>query len=179
MRHSVFLSYPTPIMQEQIDFINLLKEHLKMRGFEPRTLGVSDYDMQEPLAAIRQIMLESNGVITIAFRRYYIEKGASKYGSNIGINEQTIDSMWFTSPYCQIEPAMAYQLGLPLLILREKGVIADGILERGVSGTYLPEFDLSSNRNYLDSDEWQQIFAIWEGYVRSVIRKKGMPPRLY
>lgn len=179
MRHSVFLSHPSPITQEQVSFIKELKEHLKMRGFEPRTLGVSDYDMQEPLAAIRQIMLESNGVITIALKRYYVEKGASKHGSNLGIPEQPIDGKWFTSPFCQIESAMAYQLGLPLLILREKGVIDDGILERGVAGTYLPEFDLSGPRNYLDSTEWHQIFAIWEGYVRSVIRNKGMPPKLY
>lgn len=179
MRHSVFLSYPNPIMQEQLDFINLLKEHLRSRGFEPRTLGVSDYDMQEPLAAIRQIMLESNGVIAIAFRRYYVEKGASKYGSNLGAVEQRIDGKWFTSPFCQIEPAMAYQLGLPLLILREKGVVDDGILERGVAGTYLPEFDVFAKQNYLDSEEWRQIFAVWEGYVRSVIRNKGIPPRLY
>lgn len=179
MQHSVFLSHPNPITQEQVAFIQKLKDHLYKRGFEPRTLGVSDYDMQEPLAAIRQIMLESNGVITIAFRRYYVEKGASKYGSNLGIPLQTIDKKWFTSPFCQIEPAMAYQLGLPLLILREKGVIADGILERGVAGVYLPEFDLSSPCNYLDGEEWKQIFAVWEGYVRTVIRNKGMPPKLY
>ena len=37
---------------------------------------------------------------------------------------------------------MAYQLGLPILIFRQKGVIDDGILERGVVGLYMPEFDL-------------------------------------
>jgi len=37
-----------------------------MRGLEPRTLGVTDYDMDAPLKAIRRLMLESNGLITIA-----------------------------------------------------------------------------------------------------------------
>lgn len=31
---------------------------------------------------------------------------------------------------------MAVQIGLPVLILRESGVVADGILEKGVLGTY-------------------------------------------
>jgi hypothetical protein len=51
-----------------------LKSILKNRGFEPRTLGVTDYDMQEPLTAIRRLMLESNGLLTIAFRRGFIKK---------------------------------------------------------------------------------------------------------
>jgi len=43
-----------------------------MRGLEPRTLGVTDYDMDAPLKAIRRLMLESNGLITIAFKRALI-----------------------------------------------------------------------------------------------------------
>nr|VFJ88362.1 MAG: hypothetical protein BECKLFY1418A_GA0070994_100411 [Candidatus Kentron sp. LFY] len=43
-----------------------------MRGLEPRTLGVTDYDMDAPLKAIRRLMLESNGLITIALRRSLI-----------------------------------------------------------------------------------------------------------
>lgn len=75
---------------------------------------------------------------------------------------------------------MAYQVGLPVLIIREKGVIADGVLEKGVIGTYMPEFDLDKpTSNYLTSKEWEQIIHKWEGYVSQVIEHKGNPPKLY
>ena len=78
MRTSVFLSYPQPYLKRQKDFVCLIIDYLRDRGFEPRTLGVTDYDINEPLASIRRLMLESNGVITIAFRRNLIKCGISK-----------------------------------------------------------------------------------------------------
>ena len=177
MKTSVFLSYPKPFSPEQQSFIGELSSYLQSRGLEPRTLGVTDYDMDAPLKAIRRLMLESNGLITIAFRRVKIESGLGKPNTQ---DEYRLDGMWLTSHYSQIEPAMAFQIGLPVLILREKGVIADGVLEKGVIGTYMPEFDLSNPaQSYLHSGEWGQVIRKWEGYVSSVVESKGDPPQLY
>jgi hypothetical protein len=75
---------------------------------------------------------------------------------------------------------MAYQLGLPTLILREQGVIQEGLLEKGVVGTYMPEFTLDDDgAHYLDSPEWSDLIGKWEGFVRAVVDKKGKSPRLY
>jgi len=74
---------------------------------------------------------------------------------------------------------MAFQLGLPILLLREQGVMADGVLERGVVGMYLPEFSLDTDSPYLGSPEWNQLIAKWEAQVRGVRDSKGHPPRLY
>ena len=58
--------------------------------------------------------------------------------------------------------------------------IAEGILEKGVLGVYMPEFDLNCNLDdYFKSKEWIQIIQKWEGYVRCVVEKKGQPPILY
>lgn len=179
MKIPIFLSYPQPYLQCQKTFMDSVIEYLKNRGFEPRTLGVTDYDMNEPLTAIRRLMLESNGLITIAFRRSIINKGIYKPDSDLKQNSIDLSDTWLSSPYCQIEPAMAFQLGLPIMILREQGVRAEGILEQGVSGTYLPEFDLESSLNYLDSEEWRQIITKWEGCVHRVVENKGRPPKLY
>ncbi|WP_430455072.1 hypothetical protein [Rheinheimera sp.] len=177
MKRSVFLSYPQPFNIKQANFIKEISDYLINRGFEPRTLGVTDYDMDAPLKAIRRLMLESNGLITVAFRRTHIKNGTSKPDS---ANENKLNNVWLTSPYSHIEPAMAFQVGLPVLLIREKGVIADGVLEKGVIGTYLPEFDLDMpTSNYLASKEWEQIIHKWEGYVSQVIEHKGNPPRLY
>jgi hypothetical protein len=63
--------------------------------------------------------------------------------------------VWQTSPYSQIEPAMAYQLGLRILVLKEKGVLAEGILEIGVTGLYLPELDCAELEMF-ETSEWKQ-----------------------
>ena len=102
--------------------------------------------MDAPLTAIRRLMLESNGLITIALRRTHIVKSTARYRADIkGFEEVALNDAWLTTPWAHIEPAMAYQLGLPILLLREKGVVADGILEKGVVGLYMPEIDLSKD----------------------------------
>ncbi len=136
--------------------------------------------MDASLIAIRRLMLESNGLVTIAFRRNLIKQGIGKPSSDIGEDEYDLSNKWLTSSYCQIEPAMAFQLGLPVLILGEKGVMADGVLEKGALGIYMPEIDLDNDLNsYFKSKEWVQIIQKWEGYVRKVVESKGQPPMLY
>jgi len=181
MKISIFLSYPKPHQVRQQGFVDELDRYLKGRGFAPRTLGVTDYDMDVPLKAIRRLMLESNGLITIAFRRTFVEAATARKDPDLShAAEKTLANFWFTSPYCQIEPAMAYQIGLPTLILREKGVLADGLLERGVVGIYMPEFSLDdSPTDYLHSAEWADLIGKWEGYVRSVVDVRANPPKLF
>ena len=181
MAINIFLSYPKTHTQDQSSFITDLTEYLRSRGFEPRTLGVNEYDMDAPLTAIRRLMLESNGLITVALRRLWMEKGVWQKGSNVNwSSEKHAGDMWFTSPYCQIEPAMAYQLGLPILILREQGVVSEGLLEKGAVGTYMPEFTLDADpKAYLQSPEFNSLIGKWEGYVRAVVDAKGKPPKLY
>ena len=168
---SIFLSYPKPCFGRQKAFVEHINEYLVERGFAPRTLGVTDYDMDAPLTAIRRLMIESNGLLTIAFRRTFIEKGTMRLRTDITtLSEDPIDGVWLTTPWAHIEPAMAYQLGLPVMILREKGVLADGILERGIVGLYMPEFDLEQPmKDYFESTEWNGIIGKWEGYVRAVL----------
>lgn len=178
---SVFLSYPKPYKREQRRFVEEIKKYLEGSGLEPRTLGVTDYDMDAPLTAIRRLMLESNGIITIAFRRYYANEVIKKPEPDLNEDKsENMSNIWMTSPYSHIEPAMAFQLGLPILILREKGVLDDGILEKGVTGTYLPEFDLSEDTDdYLQSREFLQLMEKWKGYVNQVVQSKGTPPQLF
>ncbi len=43
----------------------------------------------------------------------------------------------------------------------------------------MPEFNVSEADHYFDTLEWSEIMGKWEGYVRSVVEKKGNPPQLY
>jgi hypothetical protein len=177
----IFLSYPKPHLEAQAAFLERVVDYLEERGLEPRTLGVTNYDMDAPLKAIRRLMLESNGLITIAFSRHHIAAGASRAGANMrGSTEAPLHDVYLTSPWSQIEPAMAYQVGLPVLILRERGVVPEGVLEQGVLGTYMPQVDLSQPLDdYFEGNEWRHLITRWEGQVRAVVEAKGNPPRLY
>ena len=48
MKDSVFLSYPKPYLEKQKQFIEKVVSYLENRGLQPRTLGVTDYDMDAP-----------------------------------------------------------------------------------------------------------------------------------
>lgn len=174
MATRIFLSYPKAHTLAQLRFIDSLGACLRDRGFEPRTLGVNQYDADAPLTAIRRLMSESNGLVAVALRRLWVERGRWRKGAEVdGASESAASDVWLTSPYCQIEPAMAYQLGLPVLILRERGVVAEGLLEDGVVGTHLPEFSLDDDpAAYLESLEFASVLAEWEGYVRAVVQAR-------
>jgi hypothetical protein len=127
-----------------------------------------------------ELMLECNGVITVAFRRSFITTGVGNLRTDLGLTERPLDGVWLTTPWAHIEPAMAYQIGLPVLILREAGVFQDGVLEQGVLGTYMPEFDLTKDLDtYFSGAAWAHVIAKWEGYVRAVVETKGNPPRMH
>lgn len=172
----VFLSFPKPFNQDQEALIERLSAQLTERGLVPRTVGINEYDNEIPLRIVRRMLLESNGIITIGLRRYWISNGTTKPGAS---EETKLSEQWFTSPWPHIETAMAYQLGLPILILRERGVHTDGVLERGTIDVYVPEIDTAETMQFLKSLQWTQILSSWERDVRMVAKNRGMPPRLY
>ena len=181
MAISIFLSHPHPINDAQKEFLAKLHDWLGGRNFLARTLGVTDYSAAVPLEAIRSLMSESNGLLCVAFRRTHIENGTRTVRVEGSYKDQPIKDEWITSPWSHIEPAMAYSMGLPVLILRESGVLADGVLEKGIIGLYMPEFDLATLKEeyYLNSPEWAGVGGSWEMNVRTVVANKGRPPKLF
>lgn len=84
-RLPIFLSYPKPLLSSQVKFVDAVGEYLMQRGFAPRTLGVTDYDMDAPLVAIRRMMYESHGLITIAFRRSQFDTLTTNPSPDMGL----------------------------------------------------------------------------------------------
>ncbi len=141
---------------------------LARRHLAPRTLGVNEYDYDAPLRAIRRLIGASDGFLAVAFKKTLVEKGSTsrRRGHQKPI-EELLSNIALASPWVQIEAAMAYQREIPIMILREKGVVADGLLEAGVVSQYMPEFDLSSSATaYLKTDEFKGVMSAWENQVR-------------
>lgn len=148
--------------------------HLVQNDFKPETLGVTFHDISAPLENIKKKMNECFGLLSIAFRRAYIEKGTGKLNTDLEDQEEyPVSKKWLTSPYCQIEPSMAFQIGVPILIFREKEVIDDGILQKGVLPYYMPEFDLNKPIDeYFESNQWIDLFEAWKALVLKYKTKK-------
>lgn len=177
MNLPVFLSISKEYTEEQKKFHQGFVDYMRNQGFEPRTVGRTDYFMDEPLSGCRMVMLESYGLVTLAFRRYYIAEGWENYGHLK--RQKPIGGEYLTSPWCHIEAAMAYQLGLPILMFREEGVSERGLLAKGITDTYLPVFHASEFDTYFGRDDFWQLFYQWGGRVRRVREVKGRPPKLY
>jgi hypothetical protein len=178
MKINIFLSHPKPMTKVQGDFIDALAKQLEEpHGLVCHTLGRDSYDMDAPMTAIRRLMLESNGVLVVAFRRYWVEQGQENHNCDLpGVNCKPISGTWMTSPWCHIEAAMGFQLGLPLMVLREKGVLADGLLDRGVRGANYPEFDLGAGvPDFLSSPLLKSLLPQWSARVRNYRESRGIP----
>lgn len=166
----VFLSYATPYNSLQQEFLNHVIEEIKDRMLFPRTLGRTDQYTQTPLTGIRRMMLSSFGFMTIAFRRAFVIEAISRLCTP---QQQTFENFWLSSPYIQIETAMAYQRGLPVMMLVEEGVstnsVFGGVLEQGSGPFTIIRFNPQNQQSITDffnSVFWKETFEDWAGKVR-------------
>lgn len=178
-RTPVFLSYATPYTELQQMFLTRVIKELREQLLFPRTLGVSEQTTESPLTAIKRIILSSFGMLSVAFHRVEIKDAVSRPDTP---REKVYTGGWISSPYLQIEPSMAYQQGLPLMILAEEGTILDGvfggILEQGATPFFIPRFTLDSEDTVLqffNSVYWKSIFLNWASdvynYYNSITNK--------
>lgn len=178
MEIPVFISCPKSYLSRQEEFLQKIEVFLKACELRPMTLGRNEYSMDAPLEAIRRLMSGSFGLLALAFRRTAILDGTDRPNSDLNEKQVSRSGSWLSSPYCQIEPAMAYQIGLPILIWRESGVTPEGLLDRGTIGLSMPEFDLDTPPD-LDLREWWQPLQDWVDRVRAAHRRSGEAPKLW
>jgi hypothetical protein len=69
-----------------------------------------------------------SGAVVIAVERYWFDKGTERRGSP---KEKRLDAVSLPTPWNQIEAAMAYSRGLPLLVLVDEKLRCEGLLEKG------------------------------------------------
>jgi len=171
-RIPVFLSYPRPHQKAQVTFINTMRKFILTKtNLNPKTLGVTDFYLGPPLQSIKNMMDECKGLIVVAFKQTKIIEGILKADSDIEVSSDKIKNCWITSPYCHVEPAMALQMNLPMFILREKGIIKDGVFYDGSIGSFISEIDLiNSPTNYFQEATWEQLLAQFVAQVNDLVK---------
>ena len=159
MALSVFLSVGRMATLEQRAFVAALESFLVAQYLRPRTVGRTDFADQKPLQRIADVLRECSGTIILATERLYIAAGAELRG---GSDATALADVKLPTVWNQIEAAIAYTLGHPLLAIVEAGMRDEGILEGGYDW-YVRWTDLSPQS--LAAPEFGASFAAWKRNV--------------
>ena len=161
-RVPVFLSHPSMLNNLQTKFLDTLIAELRKALLFPRTLPDTEQYPQKTLTSVRRIMLSSYGLVAINLQQVY----AMYTKTNTGVTPPS--PSWEGAPFLQIEPAMGYQHGLPLLLIKEKGVASLGIWDSTRIPFMIIEWDSSKPVDeFFSSVEWKEIFQNWIAEVRN------------
>lgn len=175
-RVPVFLSHPSRLNVVQQEFVDAIILQIREVLLFPRTLPISEQYPETPLTNIRRMITSSYGMVALNLR----QRNVSFIENNL--NQPLIGTSWEGSPFAQIEPAMAYQYGLPLLLIRETGVEQNGIWAFGIGPFLILEWDSTAPdpiAAFFDKNDWKSIFQNWVSQVRNGYYIQTQPPFQY
>lgn len=175
-RIPVFLSHPSRLNSVQQMFVDAIILQIREALLFPRTLPISEQYPETPLTNIRRMILSSYGMVSLNLR----QREVAFIQNNL--NQPLTGTTWEGSPFAQIEPAMAYQYGLPLLLIRETGVEQNGIWSFGIGPFLILEWDSTAPdpiNSFFAKNDWKSIFQNWTGQVRNGYYIQTEPPFQY
>lgn len=172
MAHKVFLSVGSPSNQTQENFIKAVENYLTANELIPQTVGRTYYSSLQPLKAVEELLKECNGTIILALERSYLVEALDRRDSP---KQKNLNGLKLTTPWNQIEGAMAYTNEHPLLVLIEAGVKDDGLLEKGYDW-YVLEIDLALAPE--KDPRFVGVIADWKKRVAQFAARKTPTERL-
>jgi hypothetical protein len=137
----VFVSVGTPYAEPQRAFLDALIDLLRSCDIEPRVINKTEFVTQNPLKDISRVMRECDGAIIVAYERTFFDSGLEKRKSE---HEAPLNSVRYTTPWNQIEAAMAVAIGLPIIVMVETGLREEGLLEDRYDW-YIERLSISGN----------------------------------
>ena len=159
MSRKIFLSVGRTFTQQQEEFVTTLEEYLRGQDVTPQTVGRTYFSSLQPLKAVAGLMEQCYGTIVLAFERTQIVQAVEKRGSK---DERAFADVKLPTVWNQIEAAMAYAQGHPLLVILEEGLKEEGLLERGYDW-YVKQVTLS--RDALYDREFMGVFSDWKNRI--------------
>ena len=160
----IFLSVGATYNDEQEEFVQAFEMFLSQNNCERLTVGRGSYFSSQPINSARDLMKDADGVVVIAFTRQIVESAIDKPNSpgESKLVMEKIPTIWN-----QLEPAMAFGLDLPLLMIIERGLKQEAMLKdrmeyRALVTEITPQF--------FQSDEFKGTFSHWKD--KALERKK-------
>lgn len=155
----VFVSVGGTATAEQEAFVRAIEDRLRSESLTPKTVGRNTFSADAPLKAITELMEHCSGIVVIALERSYFPAGLDKRG---GPRQASLAEVRLPTPWNHIEAAMAYTKHLPLLVIVEAGLKAEGPLEPGYDW-YVQTLPLEAAA--LASNEFNGVLADWKEKV--------------
>ncbi|RCX17101.1 hypothetical protein DEU47_1212 [Bacillus sp. AG236] len=177
-RIPIFLSTTTHLNDNQQRFLDRLILEIENALLFPRTLPLSESYPESILTDIRRLVSSSYGMLALNLRRFKIE--------TVDVNTGPLPPstpFWVGSVYSQVEPSMAFQFGLPLLLVREEdtdennGIWAGGIAPLNLFIVWHSETQTVDE--FFNTPEWRSAFANWSAQVRNAFYIQTKPKFKY
>jgi hypothetical protein len=122
----IYLSVGSGLSDAQEAFVQSLEARIAAAGMSTHTVGRNEFSSDAPLIAVRSLMESCDGVIVLALERLRFPEGTERPGSS---REQKLGPTSLPTSWNQIEASLAYEKGLPLLVIVDEAVRQDGMLE--------------------------------------------------
>ena len=165
---NVFVSVGGTATEQQEAFVRAVEDRLRSEGLIPHTVGRNTFSSDAPLKAVTELLDKCVGTVVIAMERMYFESGVEKRG---GPKEAALAEVRLPTPWNQIEAAMAYSRGHPLMVIVEAGLKSEGLLERG-NDWYVKW--VRPEASALTTTEFNGILASWKQKMLLPSRKAAI-----
>lgn len=104
-------------------------------GFNPRTLGATDYATRAPLDEVIELMKQCRGAVILGYPQIEVAAGSVR-------GKTLLSPIFLSTEWNHIEAGLAHARGLPLLVIHHSGV-ARGVFDRGAISSFIYQLDLS------------------------------------
>lgn len=165
----VFLSVGGGRSEQQEAFVSAIKKFCSTRSIEAKTVDEYTSTNRQPLKDVEYRMNRCYGAIVLAFERAHVESGVWRRGAP---QQRPMKDVRFSPVWNQIEAAMAYTRGLPLLVIAEKGLESEGLLES--------KYDwrvkwVSIDQSVVQDPEFRGMFEDWRQQVLATRGDLALP----
>lgn len=174
LRIPVFVSCPWGLNRDQEKKAKLILDLLEQNKLQWRSLGQSDYPRNLPLGEVVGMIRHCSGGLILGFEQFRIQKGI--YRRNVkrppdkGGQRKLIDPTLFPTPWNQLEAGIIFSQGLPLMILKERG-IEGGIFDIGITDVFT-HFIPSPEMKKSEFDDFDSVFQRWVAEVKVHYHRK-------
>ncbi len=144
----IYLSVGSGLSERQESFVQALESRVSAVGMSTHTVGRNEFSTDAPLIAVKSLMDRCDGAIVLGLERLRFDQGIERPDSE---RMEALGATSISTSWNQIEATLAYERKLPLLVLVEKCVRQDGMLEPG-NDWYVET--LCINTQELDSKEF-------------------------
>ena len=169
MKLRVFLSVGATYTKTQEAYVAGFERLLADTRCERLVVGRDCPAARQPILQARDLMKKADAVVVLAFTRFFVASAVEKPGADRAKHESTaIRDVRYPTVWNQIEAAMAFGLGRPLLVVVEEGLKQEAMLKdrhefRAIISPLDPDL--------LSSEEFKRTFA---DFVRIARRRSWL-----